>query len=186
MYFFEEQLAPRGLNRRVCREFARCLAIRGIGLLEAAERAKRARRSRDLTTIGAGLREAGHLLQHRNRTIFTEELIEEAQFERGVARRRALHNRPEQRVGLLIPAACNRGARFDRRDTGIPKVELVGGRVHLVVTTLVEGAYGGLERRQRTTGRLRGPIAGQRREHERGEQQGKRDGTRRHVLRARV
>ena len=172
--FLEEQLAPSRLNRWIAREAGGGLAIRRVGFLEAPQCAERARAARHLQRIVARVGEHRDFLEDRRRVGAPEHLLEQPELQRRIALPGPGGGRPKHRFGGVVAAAGDRGPRLQRDARRIARIELVGGRFHVVVVPFVEGADGGLQRRRRAARRLSRAVRRQHEERKRGSEERKR------------
>ncbi len=84
-------------------------------------------------------------LEDRRRVVLAEHLLQQAEFERRFARRRARRDRPQQRFGVGVAAARDQRSRLDRRDRRVADIKLLRQRVGFVEAALDEGARRGLQ-----------------------------------------
>ena len=144
--FLQEQIAPGGVDGRIATGGPGRVAIGCIGLLKTAEGAQGAGRAGELDGILRRVGSRGDLFERGGRFGPAEHLLKQPELERRVTRRRARRRRPQRRISLRVPPARDRGARFQRHDVRVARVELVRQRVDFVVPSLDEGAGDDLER----------------------------------------
>src|SRR5581483_5002976 len=167
----EKQIAPRGLDFWVRSRRHRAVSERRVGFLRTTERAERTRRARELDRIVARLRECGDLRERRAR-IFPEQVLEQTELQRGLARRRALRRGAQQHLRVGVAAGRDERARPQRDAGRILRVELLGERLDLAVAPFDERALRRLHRRHRAARRLRGTRGRQREDRERTREHG--------------
>ena len=140
----EEKIAPRGINRRIVGCGGGRIAIHAIGLMESSQGAQRPRGARQVggVTRAVARRDA---FEHGGRVRAAEHLLQQPEHERRFARRRLSNDRPQHGFGLRVPAARDRGARLQRDDVRIARVEFVGELIDLLVPPFEEGASGELQ-----------------------------------------
>ena len=86
-----------------------------------------------------------HAFENGGRLRTAEHLLQEPEHERRLARRRPGDDRPQRGFGLRVPAARDSGARLQRDDVRIARVEFVGELIDLLVPPFKEGASGELQ-----------------------------------------
>ena len=156
--FLEEQVAPRRLDRGVVRRGRRRVPKRGVRLLELAERLQRPSGARELRGGPRRVSECGDARKGTVRPGTAEQLLQQAELERGFARRRTRRRRLQRRFSVRVQPARDGGTRLQRDDVRILRVELVRQGVDLGVAALDERARRGLERRRRNRRRCRRPA----------------------------
>ena len=172
--YFSRNSSPHAvLIAGVVRRAARRVAERGVGFLEPAERAQRARRRAPSRSDRRWCRRAA---RPSRASPSRRDARASAAAARAPAPPRSTARARRPAAAALRPrvaAARNRGARLDRRGVRIARIQLVRHRIDLVVTPFVEGARRGAVRRVgllRSSRRLRGAVRRENEERKRGDQ----------------
>ena len=164
-----KEVAPRRIDRGIVGRGRRGVAIRGVRVVKASERAERARAARELHRVVARVGNRRDSGEETRRIRLAEHLLQQPELQRRFARRQTRRDGPQHRLRLRVAPALDRRLRFHRDDVRVARVQFVGDRIDFVVARVDERAHGALQRRRRTAARRLGrPRRGQCEEHQRG------------------